>query len=233
METDDIAARPGLFVTGTDTGVGKTAVTLGIMRGLQRRGRKVVAMKPIASGCERTGDGLRNDDALQLQAQASVQLAYEQVNPYAFAPAIAPHVAAREAGLEMRVQTVVERYRAMPVDADCVLVEGVGGWLVPLDRDRTLEDLAKGLRLPVVLVVGMRLGCLNHALLTQRAVAASGLALAGWVANVIDPAMERIRENIETLRQWLPEPLLGQIPYLDEPRPGAVADYLDIGQLSF
>ena len=109
MNADHTGARPGLFVTGTDTGVGKTAITLGIMRALQRRGRKVVAMKPVASGCERTGEGLRNEDALQLQAQASVQLPYEQVNPYAFAPPIAPHVAAREAGLEMRIQAVLER----------------------------------------------------------------------------------------------------------------------------
>jgi dethiobiotin synthetase len=232
VETDN-TARPGLFVTGTDTGVGKTAVTLGIMRGLQRRGRKVVAMKPIASGCARTGEGLRNDDALQLQAQASVQLPYEQINPYAFAPPIAPHVAAVEAGIEMRIQTVLERYHAMPADTDCVLVEGVGGWLVPLGRDRTLEDLATGLALPVVLVVGIRLGCLNHALLTRRAVVASGLSLAGWVANVVDAAMERTRENVETLRQRLPAPFLGQIPYLADPRPGAVADYLDTSLLPF
>ncbi len=161
-----MSERCGYFVTATDTGVGKTVVTLGLMQLLQAQGRSVAAMKPVASGCERHAAGMHNADALLLQQQASVALDYGLVNPYAFEPAIAPHIAAEQACITIDIEKINNKYNRLYKTVDCVLVEGVGGWLVPLNEDETLADLARRLGLDIILVVAIRLGCLNHALLT-------------------------------------------------------------------
>jgi dethiobiotin synthetase len=217
----------GYFVTGTDTGVGKTMVTLGLMRRLQDRGHRVVAMKPVASGCRRTVQGLRNADALLLQRQASLPLDYHDVNPYAFEPAIAPHLAAAEAGVRIEVEAIRRRFERLAAQADRVCVEGIGGWLVPLNEAQTAADLAAKLGLGIILVVGIRLGCLNHALLTQAAIVSAGLRLAGWVANQPSPGYERAGENITALRSRMPAPLLGTVPFLPGCSAADVAACLD------
>lgn len=209
-----------LFVTGTDTGVGKTLVAAALVRRLRERGLRVAGMKPVASGCERTPAGLRNDDALTLQRESSGDWPYEAINPFAYAPAIAPHVAAAEAGVPIDFEQIATRYRFLQASSDRVVVEGAGGWLVPLAGSRTIADLAAHLGLDVVLVVGLRLGCLNHAFLSADAIAARGLRLAGWVANAIDPGFERLDANLATLDERLPAPRLGLVPHL---RPGDVA----------
>jgi dethiobiotin synthetase len=211
-----VTDNPGYFVTGTDTGIGKTVVTLGLMQWLQDRGHRVAAMKPVASGCVHGEHGLRNADALLLQRQASLALPYEQVNPYAFEPPIAPHLAAAEAGIRIEPASIAAGCQALLGHADRICVEGVGGWLVPLNESETVADLAVRLGLEVVLVVGIRLGCLNHALLSARAIESSGLALAGWVANRLPPEAEYARENIAALEARLAAPLLGVIPPLEE-----------------
>jgi dethiobiotin synthetase len=211
-----VTDTPGYFITGTDTGVGKTVITLGLMQWLQDRGHRVAAMKPVASGCEPGAHGLRNADALLLQQQATVMLPYEQVNPYAFEPAIAPHLAAAGVGVGIEVDAIVAGCRALQRAADRVCVEGVGGWLVPLNERETVADLAVRLGLGVVLVVGIRLGCLNHALLTARAIESTGLTLAGWVANRLPPPADFAQENIAALEARLAAPLLGIVPPLAE-----------------
>ncbi len=221
--------RPaGYFITGTDTGIGKTVVTLGLMRWLQDRGQHVAAMKPVASGCERTPQGLRNDDALQLQQQASMPLDYAEVNPYAFEPPIAPHIAARQAGVRIDLDTIHRGVRHLAGRSDVVCVEGVGGWLVPLNTRETVADLAASLGLGVVLVVGMRLGCLNHALLTAQAIEAGGASLTGWVANCLPPLPEYLDENINSLKSMISAPLLGVVPAQTAPVAGQVRITLDL-----
>lgn len=202
------------FVTGTDTGVGKTLVACGMLRALARQGRRVAGFKPVAAGC--TPDG-RNEDVERLLAASTVTLVREQVNPYCFAPPVAPHIAASQAGTRIVLDAIVSSYRALSAQADCVVVEGAGGFLVPLNDSQTLADLTEALALPVILVVGMRLGCLSHALLTAEAVAARGLTLAGWVANMLDPGMHAARENVEALRARIGAPLLGVVPYRADP----------------
>ena len=220
--------RSGYFITGTDTGVGKTVVTLGLMQYLQAQGQTVVAMKPVASGCERTAAGLRNADALQLQQQASVPLDYALVNPFAYEPAIAPHIAAAQAGDHIDSARIVSAYRELTQRADRVLVEGVGGWRVPLADNETLADLARSLGLEVILVVALRLGCLNHALLTAESIVAAGCELRGWVANQLPPQMEFARENISTLKSMLSAPLLGVLPARPGISAGVVAENLTL-----
>lgn len=216
----------GMFVTGTDTGVGKTLVSCALLRGLAATGLRVAAMKPVASGSAPGPYGLRNDDALALIESTGMSLPYEQVNPYTFEPPIAPHIAAAEAGIRIELPVILKAFDRLCSDADMVVVEGVGGWQVPLAEDLTLPDLARALALPVVMVVGMRLGCLNHALLTARAIHADGLTLAGWVASHVEPEFARAEENCATLRERLPVPLLGEIPYLSEPGTVQVSDFL-------
>jgi len=221
----------GLFVTGTDTGVGKTEVTLGLMAGLQQRGLTVLGMKPVASD-GRVGDqGVRCEDALRIQARASVPMDYDTVNPYAFEPAIAPHVAAGRAGVEIELGRIRESYRALAARADHVIVEGVGGWRVPLGPCLAVDDLPGALDLPVVLVVGLRLGCLNHSLLTVESILDRGLSLAGWVANLLDPDMSALDENIATLAALIEAPNLGTVPWLDGPDPDLVAMHLNLDPL--
>jgi dethiobiotin synthetase len=206
----------GYFVTGTDTGVGKTCVSLGLMRALQRQGHVVVGMKPVASGCSQTSLGPVNEDARQLQACASFNLPYQYVNPYAFEAAVAPHLAAQADGVHIEIPVISNACRQLTAEADRVVVEGVGGWLVPINEKQTMEDVALALGLPVVLVVAVRLGCLNQALLTAAAIHSSGLPLVGWVANRIDPGCEQQDGNIATLTQRLPVPLLTDLDYSDD-----------------
>lgn len=206
------------FITGTDTDAGKTSVAAGLLYAAQQRQLSTLAMKPVASGCELTAQGLRNSDALALMAQSSVQLPYAQVNPYAFAPAIAPHIAAQEAGVEL---SVADLHCAAQVilqqQADFTLIEGAGGWRVPLSNTEFLSDLAIALQLPVILVVGIKLGCINHALLTAQAIQNDGLELVGWIANVTDPSCARLDDNLVTLQQLMPAPCLAEVPYLPDP----------------
>jgi len=202
----------GYIVTGTDTGVGKTTVALALMAALQARGLRVAGMKPVAAGGIATPDGFHNDDAVRLQRQSSVSAAYELVNPYVFAPPIAPHLAAAAAGVIMDLDHIKRCYAALAAQTDAVVVEGAGGWRVPLDEQRSMADLVSALDLPVILVVGLRLGCLNHALLTAEAIARSGIRLAGWVANGIDPGFAYRAENVAYLERHLAAPLLGVIP---------------------
>ena len=218
----------GFFITGTDTGVGKTRVSAALLTAFNARGFSTAAMKPIASGCINTPQGLRNDDALVLQQYASLPLTYQQVNPYAFEPAIAPHIAAEQAGQVIDFARIKHGLDILSAQADVVIVEGVGGWLVPLKRDATIADLAHILGLPVILVVGMRLGCLNHALLSAQSIEQSGLPFIGWVANVIDPAMLCIEENIEALRERIAAPWLGTVEWDTLAAPGEVAHQLRV-----
>ena len=223
-------SRPrGIFVTGTDTGIGKTVISLGLMQALQAQGLSVAGMKPVASGCEHTPDGLRNDDAVQLQQQSSIPLEYAEVNPYAFEPAIAPHLAAESSGETISTAHIHAAWRSLAARVDCVVVEGVGGWRVPLNAGEEVADLARALQLDVCMVVGLRLGCLNHALLTAAAIESSGCRLAGWVANHLPQAMELPDENINTLKNKLSSPLIGVEPALEPVNVKTVALCLDAG----
>jgi len=220
------------FVTGTDTDVGKTTIAAGLLRAARLAGLSTAAVKPLASGCEPSAEGLRNSDALALLAECSLPLRYAQVNPFAFAPAIAPHLAAREVGVELEVAALADAVQAvLDQQADFTLVEGAGGWRVPLSDQATLADLPIALDLPVILVVGVRLGCINHAVLTAEAIARDGLRLAGWVANVIDPQTSRLEDNLRTLTERLAAPCLGRVPRLEQGNAAAVARYLDLSLL--
>ena len=220
------------FVTGTDTDVGKTTIAAGLLRAARLAGLSTAAVKPVASGCEDGVDGLRNSDALALLAECSLPLSYAEVNPFAFAPAIAPHLAAREAGVELKVAALADAVQTvLAQQADFTLVEGAGGWRVPLGEQATLADLPIALDLPVILVVGVRLGCINHALLTAEAIVRDGLRLAGWVANVLDPQTSRLDDNLRTLTERLAAPCLGRVPRLEQAGAAAVARHLDISLL--
>jgi dethiobiotin synthetase len=211
-----------LFVTGTDTGVGKTLAACALLHRLRARGLRALGMKPVAAGVEQTPEGPANADVVALRAASSWPAPLKLVNPYCFDAPVAPHLAAAQAGVRIGIEPVRQAFRALRDGADAVVVEGVGGFLVPLNEREDAADMAAALALPVVLVVGMRLGCLNHALLTQQAVAARGLRLAGWIANSIDPQMARFEANLQALRERIGAPLLGVIAYRDRPDPSAV-----------
>lgn len=221
------------FITGTDTDVGKTTVAAGLLRAARLAGLSTAAVKPVAAGCELSVDGLRNSDALALLAECSTPLRYTEVNPLALAPAIAPHLAAAEAGVSLEVTTLTTAVQAvLAKQADFTLVEGAGGWRVPLNDSATLADLAIALQLPVIVVVAVRLGCINHALLTVEAIERDGLRVAGWVANLLEPQMPRLEENIATLEARLQAPCLGRVPRLNQVSAAKVAGYLDLNLLS-
>ncbi|MCE1116917.1 MULTISPECIES: dethiobiotin synthase [Pseudomonas] len=220
------------FIAGTDTDVGKTTIAAGLLHAARQLGLSTLAAKPVASGCGVTPKGLRNSDALALIDESSIKLPYEQVNPFAFEPAIAPHVAAREAGVALEVQTLRDAMRhVLDQGADFTLVEGAGGWRVPLSNHANLSDLAIALKLPVILVVGVRLGCINHALLSAEAIARDGLQLAGWVANIVDPRTSRLEDNLSSLAERLPAPCLGRVPWLKQASADAVAAHLQLDLL--
>ena len=204
---------PRFFVTGTDTGVGKTRIATALCLAFAAAGLRVAAMKPVAAGCARTPEGLRNDDAAALLECMTVQASYAEVNPYAFEPAIAPHIAALEAGRCIDLDVLDRCYERLRLQSDVSIVEGAGGWLAPLDATRTFADLAAHWELDVILVVGLRLGCLNHALLTAQAIERHGLRLRGWVGNSPAPGFERREENIRTLKMRLAAPCLATFPY--------------------
>lgn len=222
----------GVFVAGTDTGVGKTLLACALLRGFAARGLRVAGMKPVAAGALRRGGVWRNDDVELLRAAGNVDAPPELVNPYCFAPPIAPHIAAQEAGAPIRMAVIGKSYARLARHADLVVVEGAGGLLVPLTRTCSVIDIPASLNLPVVLVVGLRLGCINHALLSVEAMAARGLHLAGWIGNSIDPAMERTEDNLRTLRMRIKAPLLGVVRHVRNPRPATVARMLDINALN-
>jgi dethiobiotin synthetase len=196
-----------LFITGTDTEIGKTWVAGALIRYLVEAGYRVAGMKPVASGCEKTDAGLRNSDALRLLEASNVKLPYEVVNPFAYEPAIAPHIAAKEAERPIEIGRIIELSQV--IEADYLVIEGVGGWCVPLGEYGLLAELAKAVADEVILVVGMRLGCINHALLTAAQVERDGMRLKGWIANHVDPDMQAQAENIATLQALMPCPFLG------------------------
>lgn len=202
-----------VFITGTDTGVGKTLVSASLLAALNANGLRAVGMKPVASGCENTAQGWRNDDAMTLIAHSHGEPAYASVNPYALPQAIAPHLAANDAGIEIRMAPIITAFAALSTNSNIVVVEGVGGWMVPLSSTLMQADLPRTLKLPVILVIGLRLGCINHALLSARAIAADDCELIGWIGNRIEPAMTHAEANLATLRERLPAPCLGVVPY--------------------
>ena len=223
-----------LFVTGTDTGVGKTEISAAILHAANHRGLSTLGLKPVAAGCEYQQGELVNEDALLLQQHASLSLEYALINPVRLVAAMAPHLAAEQQGVRLQVSDLVKACEpGLGAGADLTLVEGAGGWRVPLNEEETLADLARVLHLPVILVIGMRLGCLNHALLTAEAIQADGLELAGWVANAMEPRMLCEDENFETLQTMMPAPCLGRTHWINgEHRTAALADQLYLGPLS-
>jgi len=211
------------FVTGTDTGVGKTLVSCALLHAFAARGRSVVGMKPVAAGC----DDDMHEDVRQLRGASNMLAGLGQINPYSFVRPVAPHLAARFAGVRISLDRILEAYSELSAQADVVIVEGAGGFRVPLNDDEDSADMVRQMNLPVVLVVGMRLGCLNHALLTVESIAARGLTLAGWVANVVDLGMAMLDENVAALEQRIAAPLLGIVPHQAQPDARAVAVLLD------
>jgi dethiobiotin synthetase len=211
------------FVTGTDTEVGKTAIACALLAAAWQKGLRTAAVKPVAAGCDAQG---HNEDALQLISAMSEPLHYQQVNPVALAEAIAPHIAAQREGKRLQASRLAGYCRGvMSGDADFVLIEGAGGWRVPLEGRQTLADVARELDIGVIIVVGMRLGCINHALLTAEAISRDGLPIAGWVANQMPEPMDSYQENFNTLKDLLPAPLLGEVPRLSR------FDHIEASQL--
>lgn len=222
----------GVFIAGTDTGVGKTLIACALLRGLAGEGLRTAGMKPVAAGAVLRRGVWHNDDVEQLRAAASVDAARPVINPYCFAPPVAPHIAAREARVAVSMSLILRNYDRLRAQADIVVVEGVGGLLVPLGPRLSAAAIPTRLNLPVLLVVGLRLGCLNHALLTVEALQQRGLRLAGWIANPIDSAMARRAENLEALRRRVPAPLLGIVKNSRKADADRVAQQLDIKRIN-
>ncbi|MET7142052.1 dethiobiotin synthase [Xanthomonas sp. PPL139] len=219
-------AVPAFYVTGTDTGIGKTIASTALLHALRARGQRAVGMKPVASGCTREAEGWRNEDALALQEASAPRPRYDDLNPYALPLPLAPELAAADAGVQLELAPIAAAFERLRAQADVVVVEGVGGWAAPLSASLDQADLARALRLPVVLVVGLRLGCLNHARLSAAAIADDGLQCIGWIGNEIDPAMERIDDNMAMLRARLPMPCWGRLPYRPQPQAEQLAAQL-------
>jgi len=222
--------KRGYFITGTDTGVGKTFVSSLLLRSFVRQGLRSVGMKPVAAGCRNENGLLISEDVEQLLAAGNVDLPLAEINPYAFEPPVAPHIAAQQVGAEISFDPILEKYAALQAAADVVVVEGVGGFRVPLNDTQDTADLAVAFNLPVILVVGMRLGCLNHALLTMDAISNAGLNLAGWVANLVDPHMDAVEENIDSLIKRIPSQHIGTVPFFGDEM-GLTPDMLDVGKI--
>ncbi len=213
------------FITGTDTGVGKTLVSCALLHAYAVQGKRVVGFKPVAAGC---GENDRNEDAERLRAASNILATYGQINPYCFVPPVAPHIAARHTGVRIDLGRILTSFRELSSQADEVVVEGAGGFLIPLNEKQDGGHLARELALPVILVVGIRLGCINHALLTLKVIDDYGLVCAGWVANILDGGMLALKENIDALQQRIPAPLLGIIPFQHSIDVNVVAGMLDI-----
>lgn len=232
MTVDLTKLRRTYFVAGTDTGVGKTLVSCALLHAANANGLRTAAIKPVAAGATLTAEGLRNDDALQLQAACSEALSYDEVNPFCLEAAIAPHLAAKQAGRRLSLERIAGFCQGVLMRrANLTLIEGAGGWRVPINDRETLADLPKQLKVPVILVVGIRLGCLNHALLTAEAIYRDGLKVVGWVANCIDPHMQEGEANIATLQELLPTPLIATIPWQESPDPVLLAGLINLSQL--
>ena len=214
---------PSLFVTGTDTRARKTLASCTVLHALRARGLRAVGMKPVASGCEATDDGWRNADALALWRASEPKPAYADLNPFALPEPLAPELAARLAGVDVSLAPILAAYARLEAQADAVVVEGVGGWAAPLSATLDQRDLVRALGLPVVLVVGLRLGCLNHARLSADAILADGCTLVGWIASAVDPDMACRDENLALLDMRLPAPRLGYLPYARDPEPQSLA----------
>jgi len=220
------------FVTGTDTEVGKTVASCALLQAANRAGFRTAGFKPVASGSEMTADGLRNTDALALQRNSGLTLNYDEVNPYTFAEPTSLHIVSEDEGRPIEAHTLSAGLQALSHKADWVLVEGAGGWYTPLATDWTFADWVQAERLPVILVVGVKLGCINHALLTAQAIAQAGLPLVGWIANDVIPPGKRHAEYLATLTRLLPAPLLGEIPYLEHgPEAAEPGQYLNLTAL--
>ena len=215
------------FIAGTDTDVGKTFIACGLLRAFEQKGFSTLALKPIAAGCKVTEEGLRNSDALQLMENMSLECSYDQVNPFKVEAAIAPHIALAKEGRRVTVSQMEGLCKGVLMrNGDVCLIEGAGGWRVPINEREFLSELAVQLQTPVILVVGIRLGCINHALLTAEAIRRDGLPIAGWVANRIDPAMSHADENVEYLKSMLPAPLLGDVPFIEISSAQEISKYL-------
>lgn len=226
--SDSLLNVQGLFVCGTDTGVGKTLIASAFVHGYRLAGKPAVGMKPVASGCTIENNGIQNEDVMLLTAASQMSISPDQINCYQFLPAIAPHIAAQEAGVVIDLQTILTQYQSLSARFSPVVVEGAGGFLVPLSNTLSFADVAVALNLPVILVVGMRLGCINHALLTVEAIQQRDLTLAGWVANTIEPDMPRFQDNLVTLQQRIPAQCLGVVPYQTHPNYQATSHYLQL-----
>ena len=214
------------YITGTDTGVGKSFASVALLHALRAGGKRAVGMKPVASGCETTADGLRNEDALALQAASEPRPAYALVNPWALPEPTAPQIAAERAGVRVQLGPMLDAYRGLQALSDQVVVEGVGGWLAPLADDLEQSDLVKALDLPVILVVGLKLGCLNHARLSARAIVADGCRLQGWIGSGVEVLEPRY---IALVAAALPVPCLGVLPHAPGGDPAGLARFLDVG----
>jgi dethiobiotin synthetase len=225
--------QSGFIVTGTDTGIGKTLVSAAFCHAFTQQGMRVAAMKPVASGCEETVAGLRNADALTMARYCDPQLSYDEINPVALKEACAPHIAAQKAGVKIDMDALLAQFARLAQSHDVMIVEGVGGWHVPINESHSMVDLFTAMRLPVILVVGMRLGCLNHTLLTQQAILAAGLPLAGWVANHCVAHFANCQENIDYLQAHLGVPLIAEIPYQTSPDPAVVAGMLTLPETTY
>jgi len=228
------AADNTYFVTGTDTDAGKTLVTEALLVAARQQKLTTLAIKPVAAGCEHSPDGLRNDDALKLMAQMTEPLSYEEVNPVALEPAIAPHIAAQQVSQKLILEDLIKHCQTvLEKPVQLALIEGAGGWRLPLNDSEYLSGLPQALKLSAILVVGMKLGCINHALLTVEAIERDDVPLIGWVANGLDASMSCFDENLQTLKHQIKAPLLGVIPCLAdmEDKPLAAASYLDVQPL--
>jgi|TARA_B110000902_G_scaffold206443_1_gene235227 dethiobiotin synthetase len=220
------------FVTGTDTDAGKTVIACGLLQAFANAGLTTAAVKPVAAGCASTDEGLRNDDALALMSVATQKLPYAQVNPIALKPAIAPHIAANQINRRLSISRLAGFCRGVSIiKVDKVLIEGAGGWRVPVNERETLAELPKELNIPVILVVGMKLGCINHAILTAEAICNDGCVLAGWVANVVDQDMAELEANFSSLQSRIASPCLGLVPYIPNITPADVAAKLTLNKL--
>ena len=221
-----------LYVTGTDTGIGKTLGSSTLLHALRGRDLRVAGMKPVASGCERIDGQWRNEDALALQRASETGIRYDDINPFALEHPLAPELAARDAGIEVALPPILAAHARLAAQVDALVVEGVGGWEAPLSATLMQADLVRTLRLPVLLVVGLRLGCLSHALLSARAITADGLHLAGWIGSHVDPAMARVEDNLQMLRERLQAPCWGVLPHAPGADPVTLAHHLRIPVLA-
>jgi len=221
-----------VYVTGTDTGIGKTLASCALLHALRDHGARAIGMKPVASGCARIDGEWRNPDALALQASGAPGIAYVDINPFALEHPLAPELAARDAGTEVTLAPILDAHARLAAHADALVAEGVGGWAAPLSASLMQADLVRALRMPVILVVGLRLGCINHALLSARAIGSDGLHLAGWIASHVDPAMERVEDNLAMLRERLPAPCWGVLPHAPDAAPATLARHVRIPMLA-